>query len=414
MEIFRIAALFAAALILCAALEAGWHAPEGKALPQLYLQVERMSPEEQHGVLSIAGDESPLRNIGVLVRRRGNSSAKSEKWSYHLRFGQPASLLGMDAGEGWILLGMPFDKSLIRTTLAFEYARSLGLDDVSQTRFCELHVQGDYRGVYLLTEPVTPEGLGLDTSDFILERNKDREEAGMLAVVTDAGIRFELDCGRRLTDGAAELALLNRAERAMVSGDMAQYERYIDVDSFVNTYILQEVIKCVDFAAYSDRYYVRGGRLYAGPLWDVDLSMGNVTSTWMTEPNYRLYYNAEGDGDGSGDSVSGLWAQRDWFAFLCRDEAFMQRVRARWREIYPVTENLVSDNHLGQNRIDATAGICMAAAKDNYDPDSGWSLKRGYPYLEYNGRFRRYDQTLEHLRDWLARRIDWLNSRFAG
>lgn len=194
--------------------------------------------------------------------------------------------------------------------------------------------------------------------------------------------------------------------------DMAQYAQYIDVDSFVNAYIAQEVTKHIDFAQFSDRYFVREGRLYAGPLWDLDLSMGNASEKRMADPQYSLYHNSE-NGDGSGDSASGFWAQRDWYAYLCRDEAFMRRVAERWREVYAITENLVKDNELGKNRIDEIAARCAPAIGRNYDEASCWSLGKKYSDLETWTPFAAYEDAIEHLRDWLGRRIAWLDAQFA-
>lgn len=415
MDGLKIALLLAVVLLLSLTLDAGWLYPREDELPRLYLSVDRIRPYEEYGSLTVF-DGQPMRDIGALVKKRGNSTITADKPSYSVRFYKKASLLGMDANRRWILLGTPYDKTMLRTTLGFEYARAIGMEGVSQTAFCDLYVRGEYQGLYILTEPVTMDGLGLDASrgDFILERNLEREKEDSAFVITDGGLRFELNAGAQAPDVQACLEIVNRAERAMRSGDETQYAQYIDVDSFVNAYIAQEVTKHIDFARSSDRYYVRDGVLCAGPLWDMDLSMGNVSDKRSFEPHYRLYHNAEGDGDGSGDSASAFWAQRDWFAWLCGDPAFMQRVRERWREVYPVTENLVRDNALGQNRIDAIAASCAAGLASNYDEDNGgWSLGRKYSDLECGTHFETYGEAVEFLRDWLTRRIDWLDAQFA-
>ena len=197
----------------------------------------------------------------------------------------------------------------------------------------------------MLAQAITPGGLSLDTSrgDFILERNTYREKKDCHYVVTESGMRFEINAGDLADDARREacLSFINRAEAAIQTGNKNQYEQWIDVDSFVNAYIAQEVTKHIDFSQYSDRYYVKEGRLYAGPLWDLDLSMGNVSTARKGDEIYLLYNNDLGRGDDSRDSASAFWAQRDWYEWLCQDPAFMQLVCQRWRQVYPITENLV-------------------------------------------------------------------------
>lgn len=377
-------------------------------LPRVCLNVEKIRDYEVFGSLTFMGNDT-MRDVGALVKKRGNSSKNSEKMSFSIQFMREAGLFGMDANDRWVLLGVPFDRTLIRTELGFEYARAIGLEGISQLMYCDFYLKGDYHGLYILCEPVTAKGLGLDlrAGDFLLERNRGRTDEGKTYLVTQEGLRFELTA-----DASAQSCtdVLNRAERAMVSGRMEEYEQYIDVDSFVNAYITQEVVKDIDFAAFSDRYYVKDGKLFAGPLWDLDLSMGNV-SDHAESVRYDTYNNLPGTGDGSGDSAHGLWAQRDWFAYLCADDAFMQRVYARWQEVYPITENLAWDNELGMNRVDELVTRYRSGLDKNY---TRWEVNKRYSDLELFERFATYDAAVEHLRSWLIRRIDWLSAEFAG
>lgn len=413
MEYMKIAALLLIVVALALALDTPWLSPKAGELPQVYLSVDRIRPYEQHGSVTIM-DGDTVRDIGVAVRRRGNSTTNTDKISFSFRFWKKASVLGMDKNDRWVLLGTPYDKSMIRNSVGFDYARALGLEGVPQMRFCELYVRKKYYGLYVLSEPVNLSGLGLDEKkgDFILERNKDRDKEGTIRITTDRGIRFELHVGYEYDHAQACLDTVNAAERAICTLDMAQYAQYIDVDSFVNAYIAQEVVKHIDFAQFSDRYFVRDGKLYAGPLWDLDLAMGNVSAKRNFDEKYALYHNAKGYGDESGDSTSGFWAQRDWFEYLCQDPAFMQRVAQRWKEVYPITENLIKENALGESRIDYNVRACAPGIGNNYDEENGWSISQKYSDLETWTPFANYQEAVEHLRGWLERRILWLDTQF--
>ena len=139
--------------------------------------------------------------------------------------------------------------------------------------------------------------------------------------------------------------------------------------------------------------------------------MGNASEKRMADLQYSLYHNSE-SGDKSGDCASGFWARRDWYAYLCQDPMFMQRVKERWQETYAITENLVKDNALGPNRIDEIVARCAPAMKNNYDETTCWSLGKKYSDLETWTPFAAYEDAIEHLRDWLARRIAWLDAQF--
>ena len=290
MEYVKIAALLLLVTILAFHLEAPWL--RGRELPQVYLSVDRIRPYEQHGSVTLM-EKDVMRDIGVVVKKRGNSTINAEKLSFSFRFWKKTPVFGMDANDRWILLGTPYDKTMIRTTLGLEYADRLGLEGISQTRFCELYVRNEYKGVYILAEPVSLDGLNLNAAagDFILERNLNREKEGCIFVTTNAGLRFELNVGYEYDHAQKSLEIVNRAEEAIMTCDLNEYAQYIDVDSFVNAYIAQEMTKHIDFGQFSDRYFVRNGKLYAGPLWDLDLAMGNVSEKRSFDPQYSLYYN---------------------------------------------------------------------------------------------------------------------------
>lgn len=410
MDIVKIAVLLLMALVLAVPLESAWVA-ETDLLPKVYLNIKDVNQyEEKQGSLTVGGKHSS-RDVGVLVRVRGNSTVWTEKQSYSVRFIKKTSLLGMGKSGRWILLGVPFDKTLIRTPLGFEYAKALGMENVSQFTHCELYLNGEYRGLYMLVRPITLGNLSLNPArgDFILERNIFREEKDARYVETEGEIRFEINAGELADDSFLEqcLSRVNLAEAYIQSGNESQYAELIDVDSFVNAYIIQEVVKHTDFAEASDRYYMKNGKIYAGPIWDLDLSMGNVSR------NSKVYYNAAEDEEELHDSAEMLWAQRDWYEWLCQDPAFMKRVCERWREVYPITENLVYDNELGKNRIDAWVEKYAQAIQDNYDESRAWSMDEKYSWYEYDEAFSTYEDAVEHLRDWLIYRIEWLDEEFA-
>lgn len=350
------------------------------------------------------------------IRIRGYSSTWAKKKAYNIKFTEKVDLFGMGEGKKWCLIANAYDKTLIRNSISLELAEKLRLDFVSSAQLCKVYMDGVYLGVYTAMEPAD-EGknrvnIDLDAGDFLLERSRLREEAGVTYFTTNGGLRFEMRDPE--SPDAVQLAaiteLVNQAEAAVQTRDHKVYREYIDVPSFVDYYIFHELIKDIDFAQYSTRYYMKDGVLYAGPPWDLDLTMGNVSQK-SGEWKYWNYNNQDESTDQSGDSTRAFWAQKDFYMWLCHDEWFQNAVRQRWEELHPVIDNLVIDNALGQNRLDVYVQTYQADLETNFK-EAGWSL--GWPAgrLENQAPSKSYTGNVEILRDWLQRRIAWLDSQW--
>jgi len=383
-----------------------------------------LTGEYQQASVRIDFGKDSIPEQTVRIKHRGNSTQKyAEKKSYNIKFDEKVSFLGMEKGKKWCLLADPFDKSLLRPILACEYAYSIGIDVTSQAKLCRVWLNGAYQGVYTAMEPVDDGKRGVDIDlekgDFLFERNFNdkRTEEGITYFSTPFGMRFELNAPEVPTD--AQLSQINNKikelETAIQTKDFAVYSKVIDVESFVNFYIFQELVKDVDFGHFSTRYYVKGGVLYAGPPWDLDLSMGNLTKEHWEE-TYMLYHNLSDYGDGSGDSTHGFWCnEKDFYRWLCQDEQFMALVTKRWAEMKPMTDNLVQANELGLSRIDWYLTNAREILESNYSADgAGWPISYKLIRLEYDEPAKDYIGNVEILRNWLAGRIAWLDEAFSS
>lgn len=370
----------------------------------------------------IDGISEAVSGMSMRIKQRGNTSKYLAKKSYNMKFEEKISLFGMDSGKKWSLLATASDKSLLRTPIAFLYGQEIGVLYTSQFYMTELWINDEYKGVYVLIEPVQ-EGknrvdIDLETGDFLIECNLLREEEGITYFSTNQGMRFEINEPEEPTEEQKTeyLAWLNEAEAAIVSLDHNQYEKYIDIESFVNYYIFEEVTKNIDFGRFSTRYYRKGGKLYAGPPWDMDLTFGNVSSSHW-EPIYHEYCNNGGYGNGSNDSTEGVWADKqNWYKWLCQDEYFMNLVKERWTELLPVTMNLVEENEHGISRVDYLLNAYEEQLLRNYqskdEGGAGWPIEGMALGIEYNYNFTSYAESVEHFRQWLLDRILWLDTQY--
>ena len=158
----------------------------------------------------------------------------------------------MEEGKKWCILANAFDKTLIRNALCFDLANKMGLNYISQYRFVDLYYNDKYTGSYLITEPVELGSNLVDIEeegdDFMLEVERERKEDDVTYLYTKSGVRFAINVRKSLQ--MYSLLLLRKVseiETALKTYRYSEYSKYIDVDSFVNYYIVCEIFKAVDF-----------------------------------------------------------------------------------------------------------------------------------------------------------------------
>lgn len=360
-----------------------------------------------------------LEDVEGKVKLRGNSTSKAEKKPVNIKLSSKQSILGMDKGKKWCILANAFDKTLIRNSLCLDLGNKMGLNYISQSRFIDLFYNGELIGSYLITEPVDPGANLVDIEeegdDFMIEIERERYEEDVTYVWSKSGVRFAINVPEEptATQVSGIEAYLKNAETAFKTYKMSEYEKYIDVDSFVNYYIVCEIFKAVDFNYSSTRFYVKDGKMYAGPLWDVDLSSGNASSEF-----YRDYYNG-------GVSYKDLFCtEMKWYGYLIKSDEFVAKVKDRLKEMMPTIENMYRTNSLGMNQIDSLMNAYGASFNRNYasveDGGAGWSLTKRYSTadnpkgLEYLNHPATYSDNVEMLRIWLSNRVNYLSSEWSG
>lgn len=117
-----------------------------------------------------------------------------------------------------------------------------------------------------------------DNNEYLLELKSSRVEDGAEYVKTDKGMRFVLNEPEELSNVQRQYLskFLNDAEKSISGLNYINYSNFIDIDSFIDFYIAEEFSKNVDVAFSSTRFYIKDNKLYAGPVWDFDLSSGNA------------------------------------------------------------------------------------------------------------------------------------------
>ena len=335
------------------------------------------------------------------ISGRGNYTWDNfEKKSYSVSLTQEADFRGMGQASEWILLSNASDPSHLRNKIVYDFAHAVGMDFTPDSQWVSLYLNGEYVGLYLLCErnevhenrvAISQEGsflVSLELEDRLLSRNIDY-------VKTNANLTLRIHFPESIT--AQDLTHLGEKwqnlEDAITSDDGISpttgqsYLDLIDLDSWARKYLIEEIFGNLDACFLSQYFYFKRNtgdqKIYAGPVWDYDLSMGNDREWQMMNPN-SLFANR-------------LWVkegiQTPWFYELCQKSEFWTYVVSLYRNEYlPLLETYISVaiTDYGQQTMQAAAVDEIRWAET--------SLK----HTEY----------IEQLVTYLNERIDFLNGYF--
>ena len=271
------------------------------SLPSLRLTLNGTTLEQVHrdknvkypGNDLVVTDGDDVLTGTVEFKGRGNSTWREyAKKPYQIKFSKKTSVLGMPAAKKWILLANASDDSMIRTRLVYDAAEQMGFPYVTEYKYVDLWVDGEYLGVYLIGEKA--------------EIGKNR-----LNLQDPAGAMFELDNGfatdedhyffegrlnsyfalkEIVEEDDAHIAqamsnfqtAMTRFTTALTSEgwenlSLAQLNAMIDVDSLARYYLMNEYVLNGESFFTSFFWYQDGASdvLHVGPLWDFDTCMGN-------------------------------------------------------------------------------------------------------------------------------------------
>ena len=273
--------------------------PGSVELPRLSVTVdEGLDPDDEpDGRDWMPADLDVIEN-GVVVHEgragihvRGNSTRGYEKKSYALETWDSedndadVALLGLPAEEDWVLQGPYSDKTLIRNHLAYTLYRDLGRY-AARTRFVEVEVNGDYRGVYVFMEKIKRDDNRVDLPEGAALLKRDWVEGGPEFIET---AQCEDVIKVDWPDSAEGiLPRLNAVESALLSGDHSQ----VDLESFVDHMLLVELGRNVDGYVLSTWLTLsEDDVLGMGPVWDYNGALGNADYFESWDPEGWHYEN---------------------------------------------------------------------------------------------------------------------------
>ena len=372
-------------------------------LPIIYLTTNNNAPigreDYVEGRISVDGwrDYPSLDEMNMKIRGRGNSTwYLHPKKPYQMKLDDKKEFLGMPNNKKWLFLAEYSDKSLLRNTIVFEMGYISSLDWTPASTFAEVFLNGEYNGVYNITQKVEVDSTRVNLGDdgYLLEIDNfdriDKEED-----VYIENTRFEVINIKEpeLVRGDDKYNyienLIREFESNLFGGNFADpvdgYAKYIDIDSFIDWFLINEIVKNQDSISFSSIYLnvIPGEKIKMGPLWDFDLGFGNVD---YSDATY----------------TEGFWVRwNPWIDRLLQDPAFADKVRTRFA-YFKDNEDYI----LG--KIDQYAEKLKWSQQEN---DDKWNLFGVQVWPNPEDRvFDTHAEEVAHLKSWYQARMDWLET----
>ncbi len=375
--------------------------------------------------------------IGIEIRGRYSATLPQKPYGFETRDDAGnnlnVSILGMPGENDWVLTANYNDKTFLRNFLPFEIFRKMG-HYAPRTRFCEVVVNGEYQGIYLLGEkikrdsgrvsiaklkPVDNSGDDLTggyifSTDYYDETNSwiskysplNRPGARVAFVYFDPG-PDELS----LTQKTYLKDYVDAFEKVLYGADFKDwnsgYRAYIDVSSFVDYFLIGEISRNIDAYKKSRFLYKdkdsKNRLIHSGPPWDFDWAWKDIAENCI--------HFSEMDGSGWAYRVADCddWpVPPSWEVRLLQDSLFANRIYNRYFEL---RETILSQDYL-DHLIDSVATLLDAAQKRHYQKWPILGINVGTP--EYGDQPDSYAGEIVKLKSWISRRLAWLDANMVG
>ena len=381
-------------------------------LPVLYIQTENKAPITSkdyylnatyyldaiglEGYESIGSASAPLT---MEIKGRGNYSWTGfDKKPYRIKLADKQPLLGMKKSKHFALLAHADDsndrKGFMRNAVGFELSRMIGMTYTPDARPLEVVLNGDYIGLYFLTEHIRVDKDRVNIVEQEDEETDNEKITGGWLVEID---NYDDDPHITIKEGGKTTMWITYKTPEVLSPQQEQYLteqiklidnlvygdknsdelwNYLDMDALAKFYIVQELTDNYESfhgSCYLHKELGENEKWYFGPVWDFGSSFNRDKSQYMYQGN--------------------VW-HNHWIPEICKFPAFMNRVKEIWNEFYNGDYNNI------YNFIDTHENlIAQAAVKDK----ERWSQYHGSQTI---GTY------IERTTNVLRKNAEWLNEQW--
>lgn len=379
--------------------------------------------------------DAPALSGRLGIRYRGKSSFDlSDKKPYSIEFvdakgeEQDVAILGMPAHSDWALIAPFADKSLIRDAMVYRWGQQI-MPWAPKYRFVEVLINGSYKGVFVLTERIKRNKVRVNinkmsnkdtfgtkmTGGYIFALDKlDPGDVTFRSAYNMPGKTYPPDYNVVYPNQddirPSQLQYLKEHVRAFervmdsptYNDPKEGYAKWIDVPSFIDMVLINELSKNVDGYRLSTYFYkdndATDSKIHAGPLWDYNLAFGNANyCQGESYVGWAYDFNKACPED--------YWVIHFWWDRLVNDPAFRVKMKQRWGQL---RKGIFATDRM-TNQIDSLVKVIGPAYEQNF---------RLYPILNkwvwpnsYVGNT--YPNEITFLKNWLKDRADWMDAAIA-
>lgn len=438
-------------------------------LPALYITTESGTLDKIHakktnkeaGSLIFVTPEGEKAYDGALthIKMRGNSSTTFKKKNYQIKLEDGANLMGMGKSRTWILTGNSRDKSLLRNQISLDMAMYAGLSYTPEHISAEVYINNQYMGLYLFSEKVMIDDDRVAITDLEAMNenlNGNVEEAAMVGPkkatkgqfkayqlakepedITGGYLiefesypsRFKEEASAYHTTRAMTLVIKSPeyasvAQMEYISAFMQGFENaifsktgvdpdsgkhyaeFVDMQSLVNKYMIEEISKNYDGNNSSMFFYKpadsQSPLAFAGPVWDYDSAYGS----YAQERNKRVL-------EGDGFWINNASGKSYWWPALYKQADFKAAVKEQYRLTFkPALEILLGLREAptnGLRSLDDYAKSIEASAAMNL---VRWPALKNPSTVAKTGHT--FEMNIDYLRKFLQERYEFLNKEWAA
>ena len=380
-------------------------------LPVLYIQTENNAPIiskddylnatyylDAMGLTAYQSIGSASQPLAMEIKGRGNYTWRDfNKKPYRIKLADKQPLMGLTKSKHFALMAHADDaqskKGFMRNQVGFELSRMIGMDWTPATAPVEVVLNGDYIGLYFLTETIR-----VDKDRVNIVEQEDEEND--LAAITGGWLveidNYNEDPHITITEGGRHTMwftyktpeVLSNAQKNFLTQEMERIDRlvygdknaaelwqYLDMDALAKFYIVQEIMDNYESfhgSCYLYREKGEGEKWKFGPVWDFGSSFNRNKDRYLFE----------------GD----VW-HNHWIPQICQFPAFMKRVKEIWKEFYPQINNVYT---FTAEQLTLLKSAAVADA-------NRWA--------DYSGN-KDLQKRINNVNTWLQSTVAWLNEQW--
>jgi len=364
-----------------------------------------------NGTIQIKSEDPALciEETSIKIKGRGNSTWETKKPPYSIKFKENTGLLDFAPGKHFVLLANYFDRSLIRTDFTSAITHEVfNAEWNPRCKPVDLYLNGRYCGTYDLGESVKIHENRVNISNikkveqggFILEIDTlNSEPVHFESEVYKLPFNVKEPSGVKGENLEFVKSVINNFEKVLSDEKFARnYKKYIDVNSFIDWYLVNEFAKNSDaiFQRSVFMYYNPADKkIHMGPNWDFDLAYGNLMDGEWENPE-GWYIHGSSKNSKEKQNIRASWINR-----LFEDPRFLKKVQRRWKKCAPqLLEQINNIQHLADEiapLIPYNERTLSRIGKFSWNGPAGYSKRITY------------QSEVDYFIDWCTKRYDWIN-----